>query len=145
MQQHQTHQALSYVVIRFFFDAQEMPIWNENQDSIETCALYLFYYFTSWKLLPFLLLLLSFCFALGETACCTPKFLFFCIASPDVPATSSSNSIKVKFHRDPRTVYPKARTCTAWLHLPTCHTSYESFKDKLNQAIELEGQGFMIA
>ena len=56
----------------------------------------------------------------------------------------ATKSNTVAFHRDPRAVYPKANTCIGQLKLPTCHTSYENFKDMFNKAIEVEGQGFMI-
>lgn len=80
----------------------------------------------------------------GRTVCCTPKFLLFRTGSPYVSVMRATKSITVAFHRDPRAVYPMANTCIGQLTLPTCHTSYENFKDMFNKAIEVEGQGFMI-
>ncbi|XP_031328077.1 G2/M phase-specific E3 ubiquitin-protein ligase-like [Photinus pyralis] len=57
--------------------------------------------------------------------------IIFITAAETVPPLGFSIAPKITFLHDDATLYPKANTCALEISLPTCHSSYDKFKQHM--------------
>ena len=79
----------------------------------------------------------------GDLECDLADLLVFVSGSSRVPPTGFHRTPVIEFQHDHSAILPTASTCEISIHIPTCITDYQLFKD--NMVLALKGNdGFGI-
>lgn len=67
--------------------------------------------------------------------CSLKDILIFVTGADVIPGTGFHKRIEINFIHDDYISFSKADTCSLELHLPTCHSSYDKFKENMDFGI----------
>ena len=73
----------------------------------------------------------------GDLECDLADLLVFVSGSSRVPPTGFHRTPVIEFQHDHSAILPTASTCEISIHIPTCITDYQLFKD--NMVLALKG------
>ncbi|KAF5282381.1 hypothetical protein FQR65_LT14317 [Abscondita terminalis] len=71
----------------------------------------------------------------GANNCSLEDILIFATGADAIPSLGFGKKLEIHFLHDTNMKYPKANTCGLELHLPTCYTNYEDFKNNMDFGI----------